>query len=193
MNNEGNILDYKSINSYFTSFKPSSPFLLLLLMFLTAGLYLINWIYFKNREFENYDEDAPDSKRGAVLLLIFPFTWFGLVWLFKTYLFSTDLVFVTSIELVGWLFIMFLMLQYIYDFCDTYSRFTKTKSLIWYICIFPGFVSLILVPLKFPYALPLLFFTIIAIPAMQAKLNKEFEKHTLKNMAEDFNKHKRYA
>jgi hypothetical protein len=45
---------------------------------------------------------------------------------------------------------------------------------------FVGLVGLISIPLKAIYFIPLIFFLIITIPAMQAELNSFFKKYIIK-------------
>lgn len=184
-------LSYETLKSYYRNFKPSSPVIIQFLMIFTLGLYLINWVYTKNREFEDYSDEAPDSKRGAVLMLIFPFSWMLIIWIMNELILPNSEDFMEVLNVAGWCFIMFMILQYLYEFCYLYGQITRTEGLIWYYTIFPGFLALILLPLGFWYTIPLLFFPVVSIPAMQAKLNYESERMVLQRESVEYYRHGR--
>ncbi len=184
-------LPYKTLKEYYRNFEPYSPTKTQILMICTLGLYLISWVYQKNKEFEEFYDDSPDSNRGAVLMLVFPFAWLLIIWVFKAVIFVDSIEFLTTLSVIGWIFIMFMILEYLYEFCLAYGQFTRTNGLVWYYTIFPGFLALILVVLGFWYTLPLLFFPYMTIPAMQAKLNYESTRYGLNYLKNEFYRHER--
>lgn len=183
-------LDYDTLKSYYRNFTPYSPGKVQLFMVLTLGLYLVHWVYLKNKEFEEYTDEAPDSKRGAALMLVLPFSWLLIMLLVKLIL-PGSLEFVRILNVSGWLFIMFMILQYLYEFCYLYGAITRTYGMVWYYFIFPGFLALILVPLGFWYTIPLLFFPFACLPAMQGKLNYESTRFSMQHQKNEFYRHEK--
>ena len=167
------------LNKFYENYEESSVVVTLFLMTATCGLYLINWLYIRNKDFAKYDENAPDTNRGAVLTLILPILWIFITWTLDNLIFHNSELF-AMIKTIGWLTLMMLILKYFYDFCITFSRFTRSNELAWYYSLFPGLIFYVLVPLTFWYetifvwyTYPFLFFTVVGISAMQAKLNSE--------------------
>jgi hypothetical protein len=173
------ILTKGELNRYYENYIYSSSVWTLLFMSLTAGIYIINWLYLTNKEFEKFDENAPDSNRGAALTLIIPVSWLVLAWIGDNLGLGNNELF-RMVKTIGWLTIVMMILKYMYDFCTTFSRFTRSNELIWYYALFPGMIFYVLAPLVIWYdslfvwfTYPFLFFTIVAVSSMQAKLNAE--------------------
>ena len=173
------ILSKGDLNKFYDDYERSSSILTLFFMTITFGLYIINWLYLTNKIFSKYDENAPNQNRGAVLTVIFPTVWLIFAWMMDNIGFANSELF-AMVKTIGWLTIMMLILKYFYDFCLTFSRFTRSNELVWYYSLFPGMIFYVLVPLTFWYeslfvwfSYPFLFFTTIGIAAMQAKLNTE--------------------
>lgn len=166
--------------NFFKEFKETNPSLVLGLIVISLGLYIINWIFVRNKDFETLDEDAPDSKRGAIIMMIIPFSWFFIIYVLKYVIFKHPPLIIEIMEIVGWGIIIFLLLKYIFDFCHSFSKLTRTSHLFWFGFFLLGFIGIISTFLfKFYYLSPLTFFLIITIPAMQAELNSVFKSHAM--------------
>ncbi len=171
-----NILDA----DFFKEYEQTNPYLVLGLIIISFGLYIINWIYLKNREFQLLDTDSPNPNRGAIILMFLPFAWFFSMISLKYLIFSPENLALGIIEIVGWGFIIFLMHKYILDFCLSFGRITKTYGALWFVLFFIGGVGILGTAMGYYLLSPLLFFLIITIPAMQAELNTFFTRHTIK-------------
>ncbi len=169
-----------NIKNFYRDFHESNPALILGLMIISFGLYLVNWIYLRNREFEALDDLAPDANRGAIILMILPFIWFFFIQILKK-LFSLDSnLFVSIMEILGWGFITFLVLKYFLDFSLSYGRITQTNGIIWFFGFLLGIVGIYAVAFKWYYLSFLLIFFFLIIPAMQAELNVHYKRITIK-------------
>lgn len=160
----------KELEYFYENFKIELPFIVLIKIIFSLGLYLIWWIYKMNQKLEEVDESAPETRRGLVILYLFP-PMILIISLILEYLIKLPKSFVVIFDVLFWSLAIFLSLKYIYDFCTSFGKWTGSSGLAWYLFIYPGYFSIILYVLDFFYALPLLFFTIIAIPGMQAFLN----------------------
>lgn len=176
------------------------PGKILFLMLISFSSYLIYWMYKTNQDFlilENkYDIAQP--QRAISVLVILPSIWFLTMYIIKKFIFhinnnfllkiywDTNIIFYKSslqilgyIEITVWLLILFLILKYFYDFCVFFGDLTKTNFFTWYIFLsfeVFGFIFLLLGQ----YGLfSLVFFSLICIPAMQAKLNNMYEKYEI--------------
>lgn len=165
---------------YFKDFHETKPSLVMGLTILSLGFYIINWIYLRNKDFEQLDDDAPLATRGAILLMVLPFSWFFILQILKNLIFSPNNLIIGIIEIVGFGIILFLILKYLFDFCNTFGKITKTTGLIWFIPFFVGLIGLIALVFNFIYLIPLLFFLFIVTPAMQGELNKTFHRIDMK-------------
>lgn len=155
------LLKYET--EYFKNYTQVNASLVLGLIVISLGLYMIPWIYIKNREFEGIDKDAPDSRRGFVVLVMVPFFWAYAVFVCKTLI--MDNLAVEIVEIVGWGFAIFLILKYLFDFCMAYARITRTNGFLWFLLFFIPFLT---------------------IPAMQAELNSKFNRMHMKRTHENF-------
>lgn len=156
-------------------FHETNPSLILGLMIISLGLYAINWIYLKNREFEDLDKLAPDANRGAVIMMLLPFGWFFITTIAKRVLFDLDNLAIGIMEIVGWGFVLFLLGKYIIDFCLSFGRITKTRGILWAI---PFVISIIICSIGAIFEIYFLFLfliiPIIMVLAMQTELNLVF-------------------
>jgi hypothetical protein len=172
---------------FFQEYKAQSPLLCLLLMLVSAGIYAFVWIFEINRYLEKLDEDAPDSRRGAVILFFFPF--FG--WLFflaiEYLIIGQASVILELFAMVYWLIFGFLSLRYTYDFCMSFANLTRSSGLLWYFFLYPGYVAMILIFFDFYYVIPLALFPFMIVPAMQVIMNKNAERFRAHLTAENFN------
>ena len=164
----------EELNEIIKGYEKSSPLIIMILIILTLGVYVINWIFLRNREFEFMDNDAPDAKRGLALMIFLPFGWALTMFVLKKLIFTGEPLILGILEIVIWGLIVFLLMNYIFDFCLCFSRITKTSPIIWFIPFLLGFVGSIFLALGFYYVSPLIFFTIIVVPAMQAELQSHF-------------------
>ena len=165
--------------SFYKNFSEMSPALILGLTIITFGLYIINWIYSRNRDFEILDENAPNSNRGAILMMIIPFIWFFIIQISKNLIFQTNNLLIKSIEILGWIIIFILILKYIYDFCESFGNITKTTGKMWFLLFFLGIIGIIGIIFKIYYLIGFLPLLIIVIPAMQSELNSSFRKFSI--------------
>lgn len=178
-------INNKTLMDFYLEFKKRSPIFLFFFMLFTCGFYLINWIYKLNRRFEEFDNDnSPDSKRGLIILFMIPFIWFFLIYILKIFVFVEN-VFVSNIlywvDIVVWFGILFLVLQYLYDFCRCFGKFTMSNGFVWYMFLWVGFFPLVLIPFGIFYFLPILGFPIVIIPLMQFKINLERDRYKRKH------------
>jgi len=178
--------DYQKEPDFYKDYKETNPTLVLGLIIISFGLYIINWIYLRNREFELINSNAPDSNRGAVILMILPFIWFFIYMLLKYLFFRDSYLILKIIELVGLGFITTLILKYLYDFCNTFGLITKTSGFGWFIFYLLGIIGIISIVFKFYYLSPLVFFLMIIIPAMQSELNSHFSRFAMKKKGKIF-------
>lgn len=116
---------------YFKEFRETNPWLIVGLIIISAGFYMIIWIYSKNKEFEHLDKFSPDATRGASVMILLPFGWFFIILIIKTYILNN--LFIGILEIVIWGFIIFVILKYIYEFCLSFGRITKTNGIYWFI------------------------------------------------------------
>ncbi len=167
-------------SKFYKQYHQISPSLILGLTIITLGLYIINWLYLRNKEFETLDTEAPDSNRGAIIMMIFPFAWFFIMQVLRTLIFTKENLAIEIINIVGWGIIFFLILKYLLDFCISFGRVTQTQGFFWFFLFFLGIVGIICFLFDL-YLLGLLFiFVILSIPAMQAELNSRFSRYAIK-------------
>lgn len=172
---------------FFVDYDKQNPIIILLFMVLSFGFYFVKWIYDTNKKLEEIDDEVPDSNRAAIIMLIMPLTWLGIITILKNVVTENLKMLIITFEILGWSFIIFLSLKYTYDFCLSFGNLTRSDGLTWYIFIYPGYLSLILLTINFYYTLPLYLFTFSAIPAMQAVMNKRADEYTRKYQKETFN------
>lgn len=164
----------EELNRIVKKYSESSPGIIFGLIFITLGLYIINWIFMRNKEFELMDHDAPDAKRGLALMVFLPFGWGFVMFIFKKLIFTGEPLLLGIMEILIWGLIVFLLMNYIFDFCLSFSKISSTNPIIWFIPFLCGFIGIISTVFEFYYLTPLIFFTIILIPAMQAELQAQF-------------------
>ena len=171
---------------FYKSYKETGTSLVLGLIILTLGLYTINWIYMRNKEFESLDKHAPDSNRGAIILMVLPFAWFFITAVLEKLVFNPNSTIFSIIEILGWSLVIFLVIKYIFDFCISYGKITKTFGILWFILFLIGIIGVISIFLKIKCTIPLVFFLIIVIPAMQNELNAHFRKFNITKSKNSF-------
>lgn len=165
---------------FYDDFKIISPSLILGLIIITIGLYIINWIFITNKLLEKVDKESPDSNRGAIIMMFLPFSWYFITEIFQNVIFQEENLVIDVFTLAGWILIGFLILKYLLDFCISFQRVTGSNSIFWFMLYFIGLIGLISIPLGSFYFIPLVFFLIITIPAMQAELNSFFKKYIIR-------------
>ncbi len=175
-NNDRNFLEYKEQN----------PHILMIYMILSLSSYLIVWLFFTNKFFEKIDENAPDSRRAGIILFFFPISLailnyiFGLIF---TSLIAKKIIFFFNVLVLS--IIIFLNLQYLYDFCNSFGKFTRSSILTWYLFLYAGYFSFIL--LFFTYwTFFLIIIPMFTVPAMQDILNKKIQSIKLRNERNEF-------
>ncbi len=177
----------KELRYFFEDFQDKRPSKLMALMFVSVGFYLVTWMFFMNKKIEELDLEAPDSQRGSIILFFMPVLWALVMLVLKSLIFSGDNLAIGILEIVGWGIIIFLSLKYIYDFCVSFGRVTQSSGTIWYFFIYPGYLSIILAFFEFYFTLPLIFFTIVAVPSMQSFINLRYKQVHLKKTRDYFN------
>lgn len=174
-------------DNFFKDFKESNPSLILGLIIISIGLYIINWIYLISKDFESLDDEAPEPNRGAALMMIIPFGWFFIIFTLKEIIFKGTYILVLGIiEIVVWGLIIFLILKFLYDFCKTYGKITKTNHFFWFGFFFLGLIGIVATTLGHYFVSPLIFFLFIVVPAMQAELNTVYKTHFLRRKKDTY-------
>ena len=168
--------DYKRVNVVATFFY----------LIATFGFYIIPWIFFHNRKFEQIDEQAPDSRRGAVILFILPILSYTTFLAMEKIFFPNSFP-LTIIKVLVWCLLIFLTLKYLYEFSRSFAKITLTNTLAWYIFIYIGYSSYILALFGFYYALYAVIIFFIGIASMQEILNVVCFRVTSKKQKESFN------
>jgi hypothetical protein len=169
----------KQDSNFYKNFHETNPALILGLTIVSFGFYVIYWIFLRNRDFEELDKNAPDSKRAVAILMVLPFAWFFITKAIHN-LFGLINTITRTIEVMGWLVILFLLLKYLFDFCISYGRITRTIGVVWFIFFIP------IVPASIGYFfwekwfLLFLIPTLVAISVMQAELNSKFKRITFR-------------
>ncbi len=139
---------------------------------ISLGLYSFFWIYKTNKMLEKIDGESPESKRSMFVLFVIPVFWFLIGFFTNKYLFLNNVpTFFHTINIVMWSLIIFLSLQYLYDFSKSYAKLTETHPLIWYLLLYSGYLATILHFFNFNFLLFLVFVPILTIPSMQEILN----------------------
>ncbi len=180
-----------SLANFYENFHFKSPDRVLLVMVFTLGLYLIHWVYSTTKDFERIDENnSPNSLSGIFVLFILPAFW-GFFFFMYNLLFYEGGMFFTLFEKLGWIFIIILILEYLYRFCEFYAKITVTNEKVWYYSMFPGFLAFTFLVFEIYYGIPFFFFVLIVIPAMQAQLNSRYKEYNLRVVALHFNTHAR--
>ena len=149
---------------YFKEFKTMNPSLVFGLIIISFGLYMISWLYTRNREFELLDEHAPAAARGTAVLFLLPLSWYMIVFVIKNIIHFQNL-FVDILEIVVWTGLIFLIIKYFLDFCLSFGRITGTRGFYWFLLCLVLF---------------------IAVPAMQSELNSHFERMSMRRKSNTF-------
>jgi hypothetical protein len=178
--------DMDEIFNYYEDYDKQNPFLLFLFIVLTFGLYIIKWVYMTNKSFEKVDKSAPETQRATTVMILMPLIWGMMSFILKFY-FDEKLLLVKIIEYGGWALIIFLSLQYTYDFCSSFGRMTQTSSLFWYLLLYPGYLSLILLAFGFVHSMFLVFLPVIVIPIMQDLINLKADEVQIEKQRQRFN------
>lgn len=155
---------------FFSDYQRQNVLLVLLYLVLTGGVFALFWIYYHNRKLEQIDNDAPNSKRGAVILFFIP-VFLTLVFFFIKTIFLPDFLGIRILEVILWSVVILLTLKYFYEFCVSFAKFTMTTPLAWYFFLYLGYSSFILALFEFYYGLFGLFFLFVGIMAMQEIVN----------------------
>jgi hypothetical protein len=145
-------IDFSKKEEFYRDYEKIGPWLVLGLFIISAGLYTFYWIHSKNKEFEIIDTEAPDSKRGAVIMMLLPFLWFFITYGIN---FFTSNKYIQIIMVTGYFLVFFLMIKYTYDFCSSFGRITNTNAF--------GWLLLFVIPF-------------VALPIMQSQLNSYFNR-----------------
>jgi hypothetical protein len=176
-----------NLEYFYNDFELRNPLMCMLLMILTLGFYFIYWIYQINEKLSELDDDSPDPTRGMIILLILPITWAFFVFIFKFLIFSDNLGLAKGLEITGWSIIIFLSMQYLYEFCVSFGRITRSSGLVWYLFMYVGYFSVVLLLFSFYYTIPLIIFPFFTLPAMQGFMNEHARKVALKQIDYNFN------
>ena len=169
-----------NLPEFYKDYVETNPSLVLGLSLLTGSLYLINWVYVKNRELEKLDDYAPDPNRGAILMMVLPFSWFFITFILKSLIFTSGNSLFSTIEVVVYILIYLLNLKYLFDFCISFGKITRTRGFFWFLFFLIGTGGIISTAFSFYYLTPLLLFLILAAPAMQAELNISYHRFNMK-------------
>lgn len=173
-NDEGDLprVSEKSLRSFYLDFGRTSPFVLIFYMIFSLGLYFINWVYLMNVRFRDSDiEGTPSPLWGLKFMFLVPFSWLLVLGVLRRFWKVIDADVLFWVDVVGWMIIMIMMLEYLYRFCRCFGQVTKTNGVVWYLFLWVGFFPLVLLPLGKMFFLPLLLFPLFTIPAMQYRLN----------------------
>ena len=153
----------KQKHHYSREYLQLNPALVFGLILISCGIYAITWIYTRNKEFEILDKHTPNHIRGSIVLMLLPLSWFYIIFIIKKLIMNNLFIEITQITI--WGILIFLILKYLYDFCMSFGKITKTNGIYWFLII-PIFI--------------------ITIPIMQAELNSHFSKLILKSRSKTF-------
>lgn len=169
--------NFSILNEFYKNYEEVNPAYVLGLIIISFGLYIVTWIYNVNKNIELLDEDSPDSLRGAMLMVILPFTWLFVTSFLELFF---DSVVLEAIKLIVYIFIYLLFLNYLFDFSIAFSHVTRSKPLVWFLPLFLGSLGIFGYYLQSIQVGLLTLLFVLIIPAMQAELNKMFHKMTIK-------------
>ena len=161
--------------------------LIIISLILTMGLYYLYWIYRLNKHLEHIDDKAPNTLRASFILFYIPLFWIPLSFFSTIYFGGEYALAIKFIKILVWAFLSFVLLQYLFDFCKSYSRVTKTPAFLWYIMLYLGYFSLIMFVFDFYYTVPLVIIPILTIVSMQLILNRRHNEHKIKKQGNYFN------
>lgn len=175
---------YTTKSQFYKEFHEINFYFILGLIIITLGTYIFHWIYLKNKEFLLLDSKAPDPNRGAVIMLLIPFSWFFLS-IFINFLFSSGFYF-TIIKNSIWILILLLIYKYLYDFTVSFGKITRTSGLLWFLMFIFSGVGFFGIIFNIWFLMIFFLFFLIIIPAMQAELNSHFSKFLIKKNSNIF-------
>lgn len=156
---------------FLNDYDEENAFKVFLFIVFTLGIYALSWIYNLNRKLELIDDDAPDSNRAFSVLFILPFGWALCYFILLKLIFQTESIILNIANYIIWIALIFLSLKYLYDFCISYGKLTRTLGIVWYFLIYSGYLGIILIFFKIYYLWFLIVIPIITIPCMQIFLN----------------------
>lgn len=160
---------------FYENFKYISAFKIFVFMIFSLGFYFINWIYLTNVNFKKSGVDiAPNPEYGLKFMFLVPFVWLMVTGVFKKIFTVIDYSVLFWVDVIGWMLIMIMMLEYMYRFCMCFGKFTNSNGLFWYLFLWVGFFPLALLPFGKYFFLPLLIFSLLTVPVMQMKLNHDY-------------------
>lgn len=161
----------RSLENFFLNDFEEKHFLkVFFLLVFSLGLYAISWIYNVNKKLELIDDDAPDSRRAIFILFLFPVGW-ALIYVVLSKLIFTNNPFLHYVNVIVWFLLIFLSLKYLYDFCDSFGKLTRSSGMVWYLLNYSGYLGVILILFDIYYLLYLVVIPICTIPAMQEFMN----------------------
>lgn len=177
---------------FLEDFEEQSFLKVLVLLIFSFGLYFLSWIYNINRKLELIDDDAPDSNRAFFILFLFPVGW-SLIYLVLTRLiFSFNIyMFWSNIIMSG--AIIYLSLNYLYQFSISFGKLTRTSGLMWYILLYTGYLGVIPIFFNIYYLVFLVIISISSIAIMQEFLNITSRDTLEKSQREHFKNTERLA
>lgn len=172
---------------FYREYNEVNPAIILLLILITCGLYIIYWILKQNRNLEDFYEDAPDTNRGFALMVTIPISWTITFVIIKINNFW-DLYpeFLLFVQVFIWTIIILLILKFLFDFCVSFAKFTKSNALVWFFLILLGIIGILGIPIKSFLITPFAFFLAITIPAMQEEINHVYTKNQIKNKSDAY-------
>lgn len=184
-----NYTDEDLVNFFYTM-KDKSPVTLLFYMVISLGTYLIFWLYDMNKKLLELESDGPNPDFVFLNTVSLPAIWFLFTYFIKVLFFNLRFEFLFQyysdfskidfspfgylfgiIEILGWIFIIVLILRYFFDFCYTFAKITKTDTFTWFVFLSGELFAIIFLILGYYGLVIFAFFTLITIPAMQDKLN----------------------
>ncbi len=179
----------EDLNNFYSRLYNENYIKLLFSMILSLSFYIYVWIYRRNKAFIEVDSMAPDADRGIAVLVILPAIWFLIMYFLKKYFagvpedfllqvywirnladMNIHNVVIGSIETLMWLFIVFLIIKYLYDFSYSFARVTKSNGFLWYLLLLPqpfGFIFLVFGTYSLWF---FVFFTIGTVMLMEARM-----------------------
>lgn len=156
---------------FLNDFEEENPLKVFLLIIFTLGIYALSWIYKLNTKLELIDDEAPDSKRAFSVLFILPFGWTLIYFVLLKLIFQGTNIYLSIFNYVVWSALIFLSLKYVYDFCISFGKLTRTLGIVWYFLIYSGYLGIIVLFFQIYYMWPLIVIPVLTIPSMQIFLN----------------------
>ena len=154
-----------------------NPFLVMGLIAITFGLFIIFWIYLKNKELQLIDANSPDPHRGIIVLGVLPLIL--IILLYITYLFINKIIF----SYIFYFFIIILsiiIIKYLFDFSYSCAKNTKINITYWLIPLISIYFGIILLIFQYYLASILILISLIHIPLLQYCLNMYYKNLKIK-------------